>query len=69
MVLAGMSGALGALFPTPLLGVLMIYELGSPPGTTWRVSLSSLPRHYAPLLCTTSSWTILMFITTKPITH
>ena len=31
LVLAGMAGALGALFPTPLLGVLMIYELGSPP--------------------------------------
>ena len=31
MVLSGMSGALGALFPTPLLGVLMIYELGNPP--------------------------------------
>lgn len=32
LVLAGMSGALGALFPTPVCGVLMIYELGNPPG-------------------------------------
>jgi hypothetical protein len=26
-----MSGAMGALFPTPVLGVLMIHELGNPP--------------------------------------
>ena len=31
LVLSGMSAALGALFPTPLLAVLMIHELGSPP--------------------------------------
>eukprot|EP00604_Paraphysomonas_vestita_P002665 CAMPEP_0174818608 /NCGR_PEP_ID=MMETSP1107-20130205/1393_1 /TAXON_ID=36770 /ORGANISM="Paraphysomonas vestita, Strain GFlagA" /LENGTH=307 /DNA_ID=CAMNT_0016030717 /DNA_START=45 /DNA_END=965 /DNA_ORIENTATION=+ len=31
LVLTGMSGAMGALFPTPLLGVLMIHELGNPP--------------------------------------
>ena len=31
LVLAGMSGAMGAIFPVPLLGVLMIYELGNPP--------------------------------------
>lgn len=31
IVLTGMSGAMGALFPTPLLGVLMIHELGNPP--------------------------------------
>lgn len=31
VVLCGMSAALGALFPTPILGVLMIYELGNPP--------------------------------------
>jgi hypothetical protein len=31
VVLSGMSGALGALFPTPLLAVLMIHELGNPP--------------------------------------
>ncbi len=31
LVLSGMSAALGALFPTPLLGVLMIHEMGSPP--------------------------------------
>ena len=31
LVLSGMSSALGALFPTPLLGVLMIHELGNPP--------------------------------------
>ena len=31
VVLCGMSAALGALFPTPILGVLMIYELGDPP--------------------------------------
>jgi H+/Cl- antiporter ClcA len=30
-VLTGMSAAFGALFPTPLLGVLMIHELGNPP--------------------------------------
>jgi H+/Cl- antiporter ClcA len=31
LVLTGMSGAMGALFPTPVLGVLMIHELGNPP--------------------------------------
>eukprot|EP00606_Chrysophyceae_sp_TOSAG23-5_P000118 GSChrysophyteH2.ASY1.ANO1.959.1 assembled CDS len=31
LVLSGMSAALGSLFPTPLLGVLMIHEMGSPP--------------------------------------
>lgn len=31
MVLAGMSGAMGALFPTPVLAVLMIHELATPP--------------------------------------
>jgi H+/Cl- antiporter ClcA len=31
MILAGMSGAMGALFPTPVLAVLMIHELGKPP--------------------------------------
>jgi H+/Cl- antiporter ClcA len=30
-VLSGMSAAMGALFPTPVLGVLMIHELGNPP--------------------------------------
>ena len=30
-VLSGMSGAMGALFPTPVLGVLIIHELGNPP--------------------------------------
>ena len=33
VVLCGMSAALGCLFPTPILGVLMIYELGDPPRT------------------------------------
>lgn len=32
MVLCGMSGALGALFPSPMLGALMMHELGEPPG-------------------------------------
>lgn len=31
LVLSGMSSALGTLFPTPLLAVLMIHELGNPP--------------------------------------
>jgi H+/Cl- antiporter ClcA len=31
VVLSGMCAALGALFPTPILAVLMIYELGDPP--------------------------------------
>jgi H+/Cl- antiporter ClcA len=31
LVLTGMSGAMGALFPTPLLAVLIIHELGNPP--------------------------------------
>ncbi len=31
-VLTGMSGALGALFPSPMLGALMMHELGEPPG-------------------------------------
>jgi len=30
-VLAGMAGPLGALFPSPILGALMIHELGQPP--------------------------------------
>lgn len=30
-VLAGMAGPLGALFPSPLLGALMMHELGEPP--------------------------------------
>lgn len=33
VVLSGMTSALGALFPTPMLAVLMLYELGSPPKT------------------------------------
>jgi H+/Cl- antiporter ClcA len=31
VVLSGMSGALGGLFPTPLLATLMLHELGDPP--------------------------------------
>jgi H+/Cl- antiporter ClcA len=31
VVLCGMCAAFGALFPTPVLGVLLIYELGQPP--------------------------------------
>ena len=31
VVLCGMTAAFGALFPTPVLGVLLIYELGQPP--------------------------------------
>ena len=31
LVLGGMSAALGALFPTPILGVLMLFELGKMP--------------------------------------
>ncbi len=30
-VLSGMASAMGALFPTPMLGALMIHELGNPP--------------------------------------
>lgn len=30
-VLAGMASALGALFPSPMLGALMMHELGEPP--------------------------------------
>lgn len=30
-ILAGMASALGALFPSPMLGASMIYELGNPP--------------------------------------
>lgn len=33
LVLSGMSSALGALFPTPVLSALMIHELGDPPRT------------------------------------
>lgn len=32
-VLSGMAAALGALFPTPMLGALMLHELGDPPKT------------------------------------
>jgi H+/Cl- antiporter ClcA len=32
-VLCGMASALGALFPSPLLGALMMHELGEPPGS------------------------------------
>mmetsp|Transcript_22329 Transcript_22329/g.32522 ORF Transcript_22329/g.32522 Transcript_22329/m.32522 type:complete len:546 (-) Transcript_22329:316-1953(-) len=31
LVLVGMAGAMGCLFPTPVLAVLMIHELGAPP--------------------------------------
>ena len=31
VVLCGMCAAFGALFPTPILAVLIIYELGQPP--------------------------------------
>jgi H+/Cl- antiporter ClcA len=31
VVLCAMAAAFGALFPTPVLGVLLIYELGQPP--------------------------------------
>lgn len=31
VVLCGMCAAFGALFPTPVLGVLLLYELGQPP--------------------------------------
>ena len=31
IVLAGMAGAIGALFPTPLLSIMMMFELGLPP--------------------------------------
>lgn len=31
IVLCGMCAAFGALFPTPILAVLIIYELGQPP--------------------------------------
>jgi H+/Cl- antiporter ClcA len=31
LVLLGMTGAIGGLFPSPILTVLMIYELGNPP--------------------------------------
>lgn len=30
-VLSGMASALGALFPSPMLGALMMHELGEPP--------------------------------------
>lgn len=30
-ILSGMASALGALFPTPMLGSLMLHELGAPP--------------------------------------
>lgn len=30
-VLAGMAGPLGALFPSPMLGALMMHEMGEPP--------------------------------------
>jgi len=33
LVLSGMAGAMGALFPSPMLGVMMIHELGNPPKT------------------------------------
>ena len=33
LVLSGMSAAMGALFPSPMLGVMMIHELGNPPKT------------------------------------
>mmetsp|Transcript_8625 Transcript_8625/g.12872 ORF Transcript_8625/g.12872 Transcript_8625/m.12872 type:complete len:390 (-) Transcript_8625:250-1419(-) len=39
MVLTGMSGAMGALFPTPVLGVLMIHELGDPPKSFMEATL------------------------------
>jgi H+/Cl- antiporter ClcA len=35
LVLTGMAGAMGALFPTPVLAVLIIHELGNPPRYTY----------------------------------
>lgn len=32
-VLAGMAAPLGALFPSPILGTLMMHEMGDPPKT------------------------------------
>ena len=31
VILSGFSASFGGLFPTPVLGVLMIHELGQPP--------------------------------------
>jgi H+/Cl- antiporter ClcA len=31
VILTGFSASFGGLFPTPVLGVLMIHELGQPP--------------------------------------
>jgi H+/Cl- antiporter ClcA len=31
VVITGMAGAIGALFPSPILTVLIFYELGTPP--------------------------------------
>lgn len=31
ITLSSIAGAMGAIFPTPVLGVLMIQELGKPP--------------------------------------
>lgn len=31
VVLSGMAAAIGALFPTPILAVMVILELGKPP--------------------------------------
>lgn len=40
VVLSGMASALGALFPTPLLGVIMFHELGHPPRTFMETTLT-----------------------------
>lgn len=40
-VLSGMAAALGSLFPTPMLGALMIHELGNPPKYALHLLLSS----------------------------
>jgi H+/Cl- antiporter ClcA len=34
LVLSGMAAAIGALFPSPILTVMMIFELGHPPRST-----------------------------------
>jgi H+/Cl- antiporter ClcA len=42
LVLTGMSAAMGGVFPTPVLGVLMIHELGNPPRYICYVSLKNI---------------------------
>ncbi len=59
LVLSGMSAAMGSLFPTPVLGVLLIHELGNPPKSFMESTL---------LLSVAAVASFLVFFALEPFT-